>query len=99
MIFGYFRFSRAPGRSCEGEELEPQKNRNVDLHTRLSNKLLAKQKKKLDEVGNIKKAEAEVEAHKREDCSIDDLLSFINGDGGIIIFSLPHFLYVCPILA
>lgn len=36
----------------QGEELEPQKN--VDLRTRLANKLFAKQKKKLDEVLNIK---------------------------------------------
>lgn len=61
----------------KGEELEPQKNPNADLRTRLSNKLLEKQKKKLDEVENVKKAEAEEE---REDRSIDDLLSFINGD-------------------
>ncbi|KAK1377271.1 hypothetical protein POM88_033464 [Heracleum sosnowskyi] len=51
------------------------------LRARLSIKLLAKQKKKLDEAENTKNAQAEVEVEKREDRSIDDLLSFIKGDG------------------
>ncbi|KAK1377305.1 hypothetical protein POM88_033498 [Heracleum sosnowskyi] len=51
------------------------------LRARLSIKLLAKQKKKLDEAENAKNAQAEVEVEKREDRSIDDLLSFIKGDG------------------
>ncbi|KAL8102839.1 hypothetical protein AgCh_027383 [Apium graveolens] len=65
----------------KGDELERRKNPNVDIRTRLSHKLLEKQKKKLNEVVNLKKAEAELEVQKREDCSIDDLLCFINGDG------------------
>ncbi|KAL1829100.1 hypothetical protein ACET3Z_007512 [Daucus carota] len=65
---------------AEGEELEPHKNQKCGIRSRLSKKLLAKQTKELEEVDNVKKAEAEVEAQKHEDRSIDDLLSFINGE-------------------
>ncbi|XP_017231326.1 SKP1-like protein 20 isoform X2 [Daucus carota subsp. sativus] len=65
---------------AEGEELEPHKNQTGGIRIRLSKKLLAKRTKELEEVHNVKKAEAEVEAQKHEDRSIDDLISFINGE-------------------
>ncbi|KAK1377310.1 SCF ubiquitin ligase, Skp1 component [Heracleum sosnowskyi] len=136
MIFGYLRFSRKPGRSCEEcqlfiDEILLKKDEHTlwmllraarclqlqglfemirdtlaqnteksslqieqdlsksskqcvkeeGLRARLQSKLLEKKNKRLDEVENTKNAQAEVEAEKREDRSIDDLLSFINGDG------------------
>ncbi|XP_074338553.1 SKP1-like protein 21 isoform X1 [Apium graveolens] len=72
--------SRSFKQCAKGEELEPHKN--VNIRARLSNKLFVKQTKKLDEVPNIKNVEAaELEPPEPEACSIDDLLSFTNGDG------------------
>nr|XP_017245457.1 PREDICTED: SKP1-like protein 21 [Daucus carota subsp. sativus] len=70
--------------SNSGDEqvLEPQKNLNGDSRIRLSNKLLAKQKKELKGLHDVKKGEGKDQAHKHEESSIDDLVSFINrGDG------------------
>ncbi|KAL1819054.1 hypothetical protein ACET3Z_013923 [Daucus carota] len=68
---------------CAKEQvLEPQKNLNGDSRIRLSNKLLAKQKKELKGLHDVKKGEGKDQAHKHEERSVDDLISFINqGDG------------------
>ncbi|XP_074325721.1 SKP1-like protein 21 [Apium graveolens] len=86
-------------KSAEGEDLNLQVNPKDNLRIRLTKKLVAKQKKELDAVENLKKAEAEMGAVKKEDRSIDDLISFINGgDEGTFIFSLSYLLYVCVVL-
>ncbi|KAK1377227.1 Skp1 domain-containing protein [Heracleum sosnowskyi] len=65
-------------KSLEAEGLNLQVNQNGDLRLRLTRKMLAKQKKDLQAVENVKK----VEALKHDDRSVDDLISFINGGDG-----------------
>ncbi|KAK3194784.1 hypothetical protein Dsin_026094 [Dipteronia sinensis] len=60
------------------EKLEPLKNITDDPRIRLLNRLYAKKRKELKERERIKNVEAEEE--RVDDRSVDDLLSFINGE-------------------
>ncbi|WOG81958.1 hypothetical protein DCAR_0101117 [Daucus carota subsp. sativus] len=65
------------------ETLEDMKNFIGPLQRRLIQKLSVKKEKELAEQENAMKVKAEVEASKCEDkCSVDDLVSFINGGDG-----------------
>ncbi|XP_024629532.1 SKP1-like protein 21 isoform X1 [Medicago truncatula] len=68
--------------ACENseEKLEPLRNITDDPRIRLLNRLYAKKRKELKERERIKNVEAE-EEHVDER-SVDDLLSFINGNDG-----------------
>ncbi|KAK0582187.1 hypothetical protein LWI29_022554 [Acer saccharum] len=67
-----------PDDLTEEEKLEPLKNITDDPRIRLLNRLYAKKRKELKERERIKNAEAEEE--RVDDRSVDDLLSFINGE-------------------
>nr|XP_017245454.1 PREDICTED: SKP1-like protein 21 [Daucus carota subsp. sativus] len=67
---------------AKGQVLQPQENLNCDSRIRNSNKLLGKQKKDIKDLENVKKAEGKDEAHRHEERSVDDLISFINGGDG-----------------
>ncbi|XP_057454646.1 SKP1-like protein 21 [Lotus japonicus] len=69
-----------PDDLTEEEKLEPLRNITDDPRIRLLNRLYAKKRKELKERGRLKNAEAE-EEHVDER-SVDDLLSFINGNDG-----------------
>ncbi|KAK9035868.1 hypothetical protein V6N11_077893 [Hibiscus sabdariffa] len=62
------------------EKLEPLKNTTDDPRIRLLNRLYAKKRKELKERQKLKNVE--VEEERVDDRSVDDLLSFINGDSG-----------------
>ncbi|XP_068488169.1 SKP1-like protein 21 isoform X1 [Phaseolus vulgaris] len=66
--------------ACENteEKLEPLKNTTDDPRIRLLNRLYAKKRKELKERERLKSVEAEEEHVDKR--SVDDLLSFINGD-------------------
>ncbi|KAL8111545.1 hypothetical protein AgCh_019309 [Apium graveolens] len=77
------RLFNFPDDLTEAEKLEPWKNAPDDSRIRLLNRLYAKKKKELEEVENVKKVEAEVEVQEhKDDRSVDDLVSFINGGHG-----------------
>ncbi|KAF9687832.1 hypothetical protein SADUNF_Sadunf02G0134100 [Salix dunnii] len=67
-----------PDDLTEEEKLEPLKNTNDDPRIRLLNRLYAKKRKELKEREKLKDVEGR-EEHV-DDRSVDDLLSFINGD-------------------
>lgn len=69
-----------PDDLTEEEKLEPLKNTTDDPRIRLLNRLYAKKRKELKERGRLKNVELE-EEHVDER-SVDDLLSFINGNDG-----------------
>ncbi|XP_003627573.3 SKP1-like protein 21 isoform X2 [Medicago truncatula] len=69
-----------PDDLTEEEKLEPLRNITDDPRIRLLNRLYAKKRKELKERERIKNVEAE-EEHVDER-SVDDLLSFINGNDG-----------------
>ncbi|PPD90290.1 hypothetical protein GOBAR_DD12793 [Gossypium barbadense] len=69
-----------PDDLTEEEKLEPLKNTTDDPRIRLLNRLYAKKRKELQERQKLKNIE--VEEERVDDRSVDDLLSFINGDNG-----------------
>ncbi|XP_039042583.1 SKP1-like protein 21 isoform X2 [Hibiscus syriacus] len=69
-----------PDDLTEEEKLEPLKNTTDDPRIRLLNRLYAKKRKELKERQKLKNDE--VEEERADDRSVDDLLSFINGDNG-----------------
>uniref|UniRef100_A0A1D1XM94 SKP1-like protein 21 n=1 Tax=Anthurium amnicola TaxID=1678845 RepID=A0A1D1XM94_9ARAE len=73
-----------PDDLTEEEKLEPLRNTTDDPRIRLLNRLYAKKRKELKERQKLKDIEVEeqqVEEHVDER-SVEDLLSFINGDNG-----------------
>nr|KJB41348.1 hypothetical protein B456_007G099900 [Gossypium raimondii] len=72
-----------PDDLTEEEKLEPLKNTTDDPRIRLLNRLYAKKRKELKERQKLKNIE--VEEERVDDRSVDDLLSFINGDNGVLI--------------
>ncbi|KAH1199757.1 SKP1-like protein 21 [Glycine max] len=68
--------------ACENseEKLEPLKNTTDDPRIRLLNRLYAKKRKELRERERLKNVE--VEEEHVDERSVDDLLSFINGNDG-----------------
>ncbi|XP_026664368.2 SKP1-like protein 21 isoform X3 [Phoenix dactylifera] len=68
-----------PDDLTEEEKLEPLKNTNDDLRIRLLNRLYAKKRKELKE--RQKQKDVEVEEPQKDERSVDEILSFINGDG------------------
>ncbi|XP_029127991.1 SKP1-like protein 21 isoform X2 [Cajanus cajan] len=68
-----------PDDLTEEEKLEPLKNTTDDPRIRLLNRLYAKKRKELRERERLKNVEAEEE--HADERSVDDLLSFINGNG------------------
>ncbi|XP_052724359.1 SKP1-like protein 21 isoform X2 [Vigna angularis] len=68
--------------ACENseEKLEPLRNITADPRIRLLNRLYAKKRKELKERERLKNVE--VEEEHVDDRSVDDLLSFINGNDG-----------------
>ncbi|KAL6847572.1 hypothetical protein ACP4OV_022598 [Aristida adscensionis] len=71
-----------PDDLTEEEKLEPLKNINDDPRIRLLNRLYAKKRKELQERQKLK--DVQVQAEQRDERSLDEILCFINGDGGII---------------
>lgn len=69
-----------PDDLTEEEKLEPLKNTTDDPRIRLLNRLYARKRKELKEKKKLKNVE--VEEERVDDRSVDDLLSFINGDEG-----------------
>ncbi|XP_058082012.1 SKP1-like protein 21 isoform X3 [Magnolia sinica] len=69
-----------PDDLTEEEKLEPLRNTADDPRIRLLNRLYARKRKELKEKEKLKNIE--VEEERVDDRSVDDLLSFINGDGG-----------------
>ncbi|XLR62528.1 hypothetical protein S83_013200 [Arachis hypogaea] len=67
-----------PDDLTEEEKLEPLKNTTADPRIRLLNRLYAKKRKELKERERLKNVE--VEEENMDDRSVDDLLSFINGN-------------------
>lgn len=67
-----------PDDLTEEEKLEPLKNITDDPRIRLLNRLYARKRKDLKERQKLKNVEVE---EKKDDRSVDDLLSFINGVG------------------
>ncbi|CAK8542386.1 unnamed protein product [Lathyrus sativus] len=67
-----------PDDLTEEEKLEPLKNTTDDPRIRLLNRLYAKKRKELKERGRLKNAE--LEGEHVDERSVDDLLSFINGN-------------------
>ncbi|XP_042429135.1 SKP1-like protein 21 isoform X1 [Zingiber officinale] len=67
-----------PDDLTEEEKLEPLKNVNDDPRIRLLNRLYAKKRKELKERQKLKDIEAEEE--KKDERSVDEILSFINGE-------------------
>ncbi|XP_020577211.1 SKP1-like protein 21 isoform X2 [Phalaenopsis equestris] len=66
-----------PNDLTEEEKLEPLKNMTDDPRIRLLNRLYARKRKELKERQKVKNLEVE---EKKDDRSVDELLSFINGD-------------------
>ncbi|PWZ53885.1 SKP1-like protein 20 [Zea mays] len=71
-----------PDDLTEEEKLEPLKNVNDDPRIRLLNRLYAKKRKELQERQKLK--DVQVQKEEKDERSLDELLCFINGDGGII---------------
>lgn len=69
-----------PDDLTEEEKLEPLKNITDDPRIRLLNRLYARKRKELKEKEKLKNVEAEAE--HVDDRSVDELLSFINGENG-----------------
>ncbi|TQD99593.1 hypothetical protein C1H46_014819 [Malus baccata] len=69
-----------PDDLTEEEKLEPLKNSTDDPHIRLLNRLYARKRRELQERDKLKNAELEEE--QNDERSVDDLLSFINGESG-----------------
>ncbi|CAN6314342.1 unnamed protein product [Urochloa humidicola] len=69
-----------PDDLTEEEKLEPLKNINDDPRIRLLNRLYAKKRKELQERQKLKDVQVQEEA--KDERSLDELLCFINGDGG-----------------
>ncbi|KHM99369.1 SKP1-like protein 21, partial [Glycine soja] len=69
-----------PDDLTEEEKLEPLKNTTDDPRIRLLNRLYAKKRKELKERERLKNVE--VEEEHVDERSVDDLLSFINGNDG-----------------
>ncbi|KAL4562694.1 hypothetical protein LXL04_026724 [Taraxacum kok-saghyz] len=69
-----------PDDLTEEEKLEPLKNITDDPRIRLLNRLYARKRKELKEKEKLKNVE--VEAEHVDDRSVDELLSFINGENG-----------------
>ncbi|KAJ9171392.1 hypothetical protein P3X46_014769 [Hevea brasiliensis] len=69
-----------PDDLTEEEKLEPLKNTTDDPRIRLLNRLYAKKRKELKERQKLKNVVVEEESV--DDRSVDDLLSFINGENG-----------------
>ncbi|URD85070.1 Skp1 [Musa troglodytarum] len=67
-----------PDDLTEEEKLEPLKNVNDDPRIRLLNRLYAKKRKELKERQKLKNTEEKEE--KKDERSVDEILSFINGD-------------------
>ncbi|VAI25477.1 unnamed protein product [Triticum turgidum subsp. durum] len=80
LILDYCRFHQVPGRSNKEEKLEPLKNINDDPRIRLLNRLYAKKRKELQERQKLK--DIQVQQEQKDERSLDELLCFINGDGG-----------------
>ncbi|XP_026444299.1 SKP1-like protein 21 [Papaver somniferum] len=72
-----------PDDLTEEEKLEPIRNMPDDSRIRLLNRLYAKKRKELKEKEKQKAAEVEQEQVDVE-CSVDDLLSFINDDSKVV---------------
>nr|XP_016515384.1 PREDICTED: SKP1-like protein 21 isoform X2 [Nicotiana tabacum] len=68
-----------PDDLTEEEKLEPLRNMTDDPRIRLLNRLYARKRKELKEREKLKNVEVEEEQHVDER-SVDDLLSFINGE-------------------
>ncbi|WVZ55094.1 hypothetical protein U9M48_005803 [Paspalum notatum var. saurae] len=62
------------------EKLEPLKNINDDPRIRLLNRLYAKKRKELQERQKLK--DVQVQEEQKDERSLDELLCYINGDGG-----------------
>ncbi|XP_071697730.1 SKP1-like protein 21 isoform X2 [Rutidosis leptorrhynchoides] len=69
-----------PDDLTEEEKLEPLKNITDDPRIRLLNRLYARKRKELKEKEKLKNVE--VEEEHVDDRSVDELLSFINGENG-----------------
>ncbi|XP_077223860.1 SKP1-like protein 21 isoform X2 [Tasmannia lanceolata] len=69
-----------PDDLTEEEKLEPLRNTTDDMRIRLLNRLYARKRKELKQKDKLK--DVEVEEDRVDERSVDDLLSFINGDGG-----------------
>ncbi|KAK6918370.1 SKP1 component, dimerization, partial [Dillenia turbinata] len=69
-----------PNDLTEEEKLEPLKNITDDPRVRLLNRLYARKRQELK--GREKLKNVEVEEERVDDRSVDDLLSFINGETG-----------------
>ncbi|KAK2653906.1 hypothetical protein Ddye_013762 [Dipteronia dyeriana] len=69
-----------PDDLTEEEKLEPLKNITDDPRIRLLNRLYARKRKELKEREKLKNVE--VEEEHVDDRSVDDLLSYINGENG-----------------
>ncbi|KAM1486450.1 hypothetical protein ACFX2I_000647 [Malus domestica] len=69
-----------PDDLTEEEKLEPLKNSTDDPRIRLLNRLYARKRRELQEREKLKNAELEEE--QNDERSVDDLLSFINGEIG-----------------
>ncbi|XP_008675151.1 SKP1-like protein 21-like isoform X1 [Zea mays] len=69
-----------PDDLTEEEKLEPLKNVNDDPRIRLLNRLYAKKRKELQERQKLK--DVQVQKEEKDERSLDELLCFINGDGG-----------------
>uniref|UniRef100_A0A453J8P5 SKP1 component dimerisation domain-containing protein n=3 Tax=Aegilops tauschii subsp. strangulata TaxID=200361 RepID=A0A453J8P5_AEGTS len=70
-----------PDDLTEEEKLEPLKNINDDPRIRLLNRLYAKKRKELQERQKLK--DIQVQQEQKDERSLDELLCFINGDGGM----------------
>ncbi|XP_061352846.1 SKP1-like protein 21 isoform X2 [Gastrolobium bilobum] len=71
-----------PDDLTEEEKLEPLRNITDDPRIRLLNRLYARKRKELKERKKLK--DVEVEEEPKDERSVDDLLSFINGANGDI---------------
>ncbi|GFY83331.1 SKP1-like 21 [Actinidia rufa] len=69
-----------PDDLTEEEKLEPLRNITDDPHIRLLNRLYARKRKELKEREQLKNVEVKEEC--ADERSVDDLLSFINGEDG-----------------
>uniref|UniRef100_A0A0A9CM56 SKP1 component dimerisation domain-containing protein n=1 Tax=Arundo donax TaxID=35708 RepID=A0A0A9CM56_ARUDO len=69
-----------PDDLTEEEKLEPLENINDDPTIRLLNRLYAKKRKELQERQRLK--DVQVQEEQKDERSLDEILCFINGDGG-----------------
>ncbi|KAJ1299197.1 hypothetical protein BS78_01G513600 [Paspalum vaginatum] len=69
-----------PDDLTEEEKLEPLKNINDDPRIRLLNRLYAKKRKELQDRQKLK--DVQVQEEQKDERSLDELLCYINGDGG-----------------